>query len=218
MERCSCIYSYGRIKLLYSLLYYIRPTRGYLTGWVGRTPWLFCSWGNVLQDRLCCRCSKGASPLYCFLSFLASSSAWGKARAMVTTRKRAAAAEVPASPKKRSGTEARRRRLPLPVPPPPAAEGGSGYEKFREERIKENLERMQKLGILQLKSQVDPIVHSDPSKRPYHQRKVAQFSSSLVKTLAPARRSSRYINTVPFVAYSLPIPTTLNMYVSPLPD
>ncbi|XP_073103388.1 uncharacterized protein [Elaeis guineensis] len=111
---------------------------------------------------------------------------------MVTTRKRAAAAEVLASPKKRSGKEPRRRSPSLPLlHPPSAAEGGSGYEKFREERIKENLERMQRLGILQLKSQLDPIVHYDPSKRPNHQKKVAQPSSGLDKTLAPPRRSSR---------------------------
>ncbi|KAG1341776.1 cell division cycle-associated 7-like protein [Cocos nucifera] len=117
---------------------------------------------------------------------------------MVTTRKRAAAAEVLASPKKRTGTEPRRRSPSLPLPhPPPAAEGVSGYEKFREERIKENLERMQRLGILQLKSQLDPIVHCDPSKRPCHQRKVAQPSSALDRTLAPPRRSSRLQNITP---------------------
>nr|XP_010908442.1 cell division cycle-associated 7-like protein [Elaeis guineensis] len=121
---------------------------------------------------------------------------------MVTTRKRAAAAEVLASPKKRSGKEPRRRSPSLPLlHPPSAAEGGSGYEKFREERIKENLERMQRLGILQLKSQLDPIVHYDPSKRPNHQKKVAQPSSGLDKTLAPPRRSSRLQNVTP-VSYA----------------
>ncbi|XP_008790296.1 cell division cycle-associated 7-like protein [Phoenix dactylifera] len=121
---------------------------------------------------------------------------------MVTTRKRAVTAEVPASPAKRSGREPRRRSPSLPLSPPPlAAEGGSGYEKFREERIKENLERMQRLGILQLKSQLDPIVPSEPSKRPYHQRKVAQPSSGLDKPLAPTRRSSRLQNIAP-VSYA----------------
>ncbi|CAL5385745.1 unnamed protein product [Camellia sinensis] len=59
----------------------------------------------------------------------------------------------------------------------------SGYEQSRDQRIKENLQRMQKLGILDLSRQLNP-----PSKRP--KKNPSQKKPSLPSS-DPPRRSSR---------------------------
>ncbi|KAK3011731.1 hypothetical protein RJ639_012294 [Escallonia herrerae] len=75
---------------------------------------------------------------------------------------------------------------------------GSGYEKFREERIRENLERMQKLGILDLSLNFKSV-------RPT--RKYAVCSRKTLQRLSPSptsgpvRRSSRLQNGTP-VSYT----------------
>lgn len=76
---------------------------------------------------------------------------------------------------------------------PAAAQKMSEYEKCREERIKENLERMKKLGILdlslKLKTAVKPTRNNNNASSPVHKspRRV-----SPMRHQGPVRRSSRY--------------------------
>ncbi|KAK9077290.1 hypothetical protein SSX86_005627 [Deinandra increscens subsp. villosa] len=65
------------------------------------------------------------------------------------------------------------------------------YEQSREERIKENLQRMQKLGILDLSRNLKP-----PPKP-----KIARPPKPVILSSDPARRSSR-IQSLPTVSYS----------------
>ncbi|RAL40171.1 hypothetical protein DM860_008311 [Cuscuta australis] len=74
---------------------------------------------------------------------------------------------------------------------------GSEYEHFREERIKENLERMRKLGIFDLSLRFKSIKPNICSKS----RKTPQIPSSPLPSPLPARRSSRLQNATP-VSYS----------------
>ncbi|KAE9448533.1 hypothetical protein C3L33_19570, partial [Rhododendron williamsianum] len=73
------------------------------------------------------------------------------------------------------------------------SEAVSGYEQFRDQRIKENMERLQKLGILDLSRKLK----TEPKKRPKKdpsQKKPSSTSSD------PPRRSSR-LQTVERVVY-----------------
>jgi len=86
----------------------------------------------------------------------------------MTLRKRVAPVRRSPSPSPSPVRKRKSRKIPTPVRGrrPRAAESGSesgsekenesisGYEKFREERIRENRERMKKLGILSLSSQM----------------------------------------------------------------
>ncbi|KAI8554390.1 hypothetical protein RHMOL_Rhmol05G0095000 [Rhododendron molle] len=65
------------------------------------------------------------------------------------------------------------------------SEAVSGYEQFRDQRIKENMERLQKLGILDLSRKLKPEPKKRPQKDP-SQKKPSSTSSD------PPRRSSRY--------------------------
>lgn len=65
------------------------------------------------------------------------------------------------------------------------SEAVSGYEQFRDQRIKENMERLQKLGILDLSRKLKPELKKRPKKDP-SQKKPSSTSSD------PPRRSSRY--------------------------
>ncbi|KZV24984.1 hypothetical protein F511_01954 [Dorcoceras hygrometricum] len=76
----------------------------------------------------------------------------------------------------------------------------SSYEHFREERIKENLQRMQKLGIFDLSLNFKSL------KKPIKSHRKSPRSSSLSPSSAPVRRSSRLQNSTP-VNYS-EAPTT----------
>ncbi|XP_073047342.1 uncharacterized protein [Primulina eburnea] len=70
----------------------------------------------------------------------------------------------------------------------------SSYEQFREERIKENLERMQKLGIFDLSLNFKYL------KKPIKNRPINRktpHSSSPLPSSAPVRRSSRLQNSTP---------------------
>ncbi|XVF01183.1 hypothetical protein REPUB_Repub04eG0066500 [Reevesia pubescens] len=73
-----------------------------------------------------------------------------------------------------------------------AEKGGGGYEQLRQQRIKENKERLEKLGIFDLKLKLKPKRHPHPQNIPEN--------SSRHKTLNPVpisqqppRRSSRLI-------------------------
>lgn len=78
-----------------------------------------------------------------------------------------------------------------------------GYEKFREERIKENLERMKKLGILdlslKLKNTPKPLNPKNNNNSPSI-RKPPQSLSPLPPS-GPVRRSSRYCYLGPLFLY-----------------
>ncbi|GJX06819.1 zinc-finger domain of monoamine-oxidase A repressor R1 [Tanacetum coccineum] len=80
------------------------------------------------------------------------------------------------------------------------------YEKCREERIKENLERMQKLGIydlsLKLKSIKPNNNNNNRKRRNYNQdNKTPKCLSPLLTSSLPARRSSR-LQSTPAVSYA----------------
>lgn len=74
---------------------------------------------------------------------------------------------------------------------------GSGYEKCREDRIKENQERMRKLGIFDLSLRFKSIKPNICNKS----RKTPQKPSTPLPSPLPARRSSRLQNATP-VSYS----------------
>lgn len=67
----------------------------------------------------------------------------------------------------------------------------SGYEQCREKRIKANMERMQKLGILDLSRKLKSLPSYSPSPRKQSGRKTPQLSSPLSLS-GPSRRSSRF--------------------------
>ncbi|GAA0163154.1 hypothetical protein LIER_19095 [Lithospermum erythrorhizon] len=75
-----------------------------------------------------------------------------------------------------------------------------GYERSREERIKENLERMQKLGILNLSLQVKSLKPSSKSTSRTH------FPASPLPPPAPSRRSSRLQNATPVSYCEVKVP------------
>ncbi|XP_068654390.1 uncharacterized protein [Aristolochia californica] len=80
------------------------------------------------------------------------------------------------------------------LPYPDVGGGTSGYEQLRDERIKENLERMQKLGILDLSRKLKSEVQS----RKLVYRNQTEKRSPLVSSPAgPTRRSSRLQNLTP---------------------
>ncbi|KAL3833386.1 hypothetical protein ACJIZ3_008122 [Penstemon smallii] len=74
----------------------------------------------------------------------------------------------------------------------------SGYEQLREERIKGNAERMQKLGIFDLSRKLKSSIKRTPN-RPSNRK--TPRSQSLIPTSGPVRRSSRLQNSTP-VSYS----------------
>ncbi|KAK3002808.1 hypothetical protein RJ639_019374 [Escallonia herrerae] len=80
----------------------------------------------------------------------------------------------------------------------PHKASGSGYEKFREERIRENLERMQKLGILDLSLNFKSV--RPTRKHATCSRKTSQRLSPSPSS-GPVRRSSRLQNGTP-VSYT----------------
>lgn len=66
----------------------------------------------------------------------------------------------------------------------------SGYEQIRDQRIKENMERMHKLGLLDLSLKL-----KQQNKKPQEKKKTTH------NELPPTRRSSRF--ATPFALYSL---------------
>lgn len=97
---------------------------------------------------------------------------------VVTLRKRGRTLETPANPKHGEENPSSK----------DDERGVSGYEKCRDERIKENLKRMHNLGIFDLSNKLKS--ESLPPKRPY--KKTQERKSPLLNPLPP-RRSSRYI-------------------------
>ncbi|KAL2906133.1 hypothetical protein RDABS01_004843 [Bienertia sinuspersici] len=83
-----------------------------------------------------------------------------------------------------------------------AAEEISGYEQTRELRIKENRERLQKLGIFDLSHQLKSVVSTKRTPKAKFERKTPLKSPSLTSP-TPSRRSSRLQNAPP-VTYTEP--------------
>ncbi|KAK1586680.1 hypothetical protein Q3G72_005041 [Acer saccharum] len=76
------------------------------------------------------------------------------------------------------------------------------YEQSREERIKDNLQRLQKLGILDISDKLKSSVR--PKRTPKNSPSDSQGSTSLLQS-GPRRRSSRLQNVTP-VSYSERLP------------
>ncbi|GMH02725.1 hypothetical protein Nepgr_004564 [Nepenthes gracilis] len=97
------------------------------------------------------------------------------------------------TPRKRARTQTQAIPTPDKKTSPPENADSSGYEKFREQRIKENKERMKKLGILGLS--VNPKPENLPPKRPLKNpsekrslhRSQSLRRSSRLETMAPVR-------------------------------
>ncbi|KAL2903566.1 Cell division cycle-associated 7-like protein [Bienertia sinuspersici] len=83
-----------------------------------------------------------------------------------------------------------------------AVEEISGYEQTRELRIKENRERLQKLGIFDLSLQLKSVVSTKRTPKAKFERKTPLKSPSLTSP-TPSRRSSRLQNAPP-VTYTEP--------------
>ncbi|XP_057984229.1 uncharacterized protein LOC131168645 [Malania oleifera] len=80
------------------------------------------------------------------------------------------------------------------------AETISAYELSREKRIKENLQRMEKLGIFDLSAKLKSVVLPTP-KNPSARRIAARKNESSILSSGPRRRSSRLQNVTP-ISYS----------------
>ncbi|KAL5708125.1 hypothetical protein ACHQM5_018953 [Ranunculus cassubicifolius] len=74
----------------------------------------------------------------------------------------------------------------------------SGYEQIREQRIKENMERMQKLGLFDLSSKLNSAISSCKKPRTFQKR---SSPSSPLHSSLPPRRSSRLENKTPVSYY-----------------
>jgi len=72
----------------------------------------------------------------------------------------------------------------------PIIEAPSDYEQFREQRIKENRERLQKLGIVDLSLKLKSMAPARRTPRPQSERKTPLKSPNLPPS-EPVRRSSR---------------------------
>ncbi|KAL7231889.1 hypothetical protein ACSBR2_010006 [Camellia fascicularis] len=111
---------------------------------------------------------------------------------MVTLRSRAQTLETPANPSNHQINEDGRTQIK-------ETQKVSGYEQCREERIKENLQRMQKLGIMDLSLKLKSL--KPIRKNNFSNRKSPPCPSPLTTPGGPLRRSSRLQNVTP-VAYS----------------
>ncbi|XP_073158019.1 uncharacterized protein [Henckelia pumila] len=80
----------------------------------------------------------------------------------------------------------------------------SSYEQFREERIKENLERMQKLGIFDLSLNFKSLKKTIKN-RPIHRKTPQAQSASPLPSSAPVRRSSRLQSSTPVNYSEVPV-------------
>ncbi|KAJ3697406.1 hypothetical protein LUZ61_001111 [Rhynchospora tenuis] len=81
-------------------------------------------------------------------------------------------------------------------------EGTVDYEKYREERIKANMERMQKLGLLDLSRDVKGAFSTNSSTNPKRRAFLSRNESKEkvdLNPLLPPRRSSRLQNVAPVV-------------------
>ncbi|KAJ4963658.1 hypothetical protein NE237_023597 [Protea cynaroides] len=111
---------------------------------------------------------------------------------MVTLRKRDRNSEAPANSKEASNDK-------TPVSSTQEQEG-SGYEQFREKRIRENMERLHKLGVLDLSLKLKSSIPTPKcTSRNTRERKAP--NSSLLLPSEPPRRSSR-LQVVDPVSYS----------------
>ncbi|KAF5961256.1 hypothetical protein HYC85_002465 [Camellia sinensis] len=111
---------------------------------------------------------------------------------MLTLRSRDQTLETPANPSNHQINEDGRTQIK-------ETQKVSGYEQCREERIKENLQRMQKLGIMDLSLKLKSL--KPIRKNNFSNRKSPPCPSPLTTPGGPLRRSSRLQNVTP-VAYS----------------
>ncbi|XP_043709586.1 cell division cycle-associated protein 7-like isoform X2 [Telopea speciosissima] len=114
---------------------------------------------------------------------------------MVTLRKRARTSETPANAKESQNDKN----------PTDGAGDQEGYEQCRDKRIKENMERMQKLGILDLSLKLKSGL-SSPKRTPRNTSERKTPHPSPLLSSAPSRRSSRLQNASPVNYSELPVP------------
>lgn len=89
----------------------------------------------------------------------------------------------------------------------------SRYELSREERIKENLERMQKLGILDLSLKLKSLHNPTPrNNNKSYNRKTPQHGEPLPPS-GPVRRSSRYPPPPNIILFTFPFFPFLNSWL-----
>nr|DAD40559.1 TPA_asm: hypothetical protein HUJ06_014882 [Nelumbo nucifera] len=113
---------------------------------------------------------------------------------MATPRKRARTLETPANRKQVNNEEIQT----------PRANEVSGYEQFRDQRIKENMQRMQKLGIIDLSLKLKAELPPKRTPRNLSERKTPQRSP--LPSSEPPRRSSRLQNVTPVSYTELRVP------------
>ncbi|XP_042493993.1 cell division cycle-associated protein 7-like isoform X2 [Macadamia integrifolia] len=111
---------------------------------------------------------------------------------MVILRKRGRTLEAPVNPKEAQNDKTQEKASGT------QEQEGSGYEQFRDKRIKENMERMQKLGILDLSLKLKPVV---PTPKRTSKNTPERSHPSLLLPSEPQRRSSRLQKVAP-VSYS----------------
>ncbi|TQE07150.1 hypothetical protein C1H46_007203 [Malus baccata] len=74
------------------------------------------------------------------------------------------------------------------------------YEQSREDRIRENCERMQKLGIVDISLQLKSNFQSTKSTKSYSDRSTTPSGPPSIRSLGPTRRSSRLKNATPYTS------------------
>ncbi|WOL10898.1 hypothetical protein Cni_G19657 [Canna indica] len=135
---------------------------------------------------------------------------------MVTTRGMMSVAAPEEVPETHQMRNAKRKELlrsttppPPQQPPPPSSAPATpvDYEKLRDERIKENMERLQKLGVLNLSLQLKSHIQA-PLSTPSYQHRRKDTTIGTIRNhkppslpLPPSRRSARLQNITP-VSYS----------------
>lgn len=124
---------------------------------------------------------------------------------MASEMKREAEVEIsplnPDTPQKATeDVRTKRARSPPLVRSEAMERSPADYEKYREERIKANMERMQKLGLLDLSRDVKSAFFRTPNSSTNHRRRVVLPSDGSKKKKEidlnpplPPRRSSRFV-------------------------
>ncbi|CAL9149275.1 unnamed protein product [Musa hybrid cultivar] len=121
--------------------------------------------------------------------------------------------ETPTTLEPRSEKRRERGSSPSSLPPPPISSGAStpdAYEKVRDERIRENMERLQKLGILDLSFRLKShLQHASSSAPSYHHRRKRDTTTGTTSgqkpPMQPPRRSSRLQHITPVSYAEIPI-------------
>ncbi|CAL9132757.1 unnamed protein product [Musa textilis] len=121
--------------------------------------------------------------------------------------------EIPTTLEPRSEKRRDRGSSASSPPPPPISSGAStpdAYEKLRDERIRENMERLQKLGILDLSLRLKSHLQHPSSSAPSHQHRSKRdattgTTSDQKAPMQPPRRSSRLQHITPGSYAEIPI-------------